>query len=427
MNANRLSLALLPSLAAFTLLLVMLTPRSANAYPWMIRHGYTGCAQCHADPSGGGLLTAYGRALGETTMRTAYGSPVEDPKKGEFLFGALKIPDSLLVQGALRYFYYRVSQAGSAAKSDHFLMQADLASQATFGRFRVNGSIGYVEKGAVGAAISDTKNPAQDPKLLSRVHWVGYDLDEDKTWLLRAGRMNLPFGIRQIEHTLMARCYRECGAIFGGTGSRTDTNDAQQHGVSLSFAGESTRLEVMLIAGNYQVYPDRFRDRGYAGFFEYSPMQRMAVGVSSLAVHVAEDPIIHTAMYRHAHGVFGRWSPVTPLVLLTEVDLLADSQQKSASLGAVNAVGVASYLQADLELIQGLHLMGTSEFYDKPASAVAATPPPKIGPVYAGWATLSWFFLPHVDARVDAVWTSAEVMNQRSSVTTLMAQLHAYL
>ena len=31
---------------------------SARAYPWMIRHGYTGCTPCHTDPSGGaGALT----------------------------------------------------------------------------------------------------------------------------------------------------------------------------------------------------------------------------------------------------------------------------------------------------------------------------------------------------------------------------------
>src|SRR3990172_7243213 len=36
--------------------------RPGHAYPWMIQHQYTGCALCHVDPSGGYLLTAYGRA-----------------------------------------------------------------------------------------------------------------------------------------------------------------------------------------------------------------------------------------------------------------------------------------------------------------------------------------------------------------------------
>ena len=39
----------------------------------MIRHDYTGCATCHADPSGGGLLTLYGRAQSDLLLRMRYG------------------------------------------------------------------------------------------------------------------------------------------------------------------------------------------------------------------------------------------------------------------------------------------------------------------------------------------------------------------
>src|SRR5215831_5235203 len=60
------------------LMSLLLSPRSARAYPWMIRHDYTACAQCHVDPSGGGPLTAYGRAMGEVILRTRY-----DGKSGE--------------------------------------------------------------------------------------------------------------------------------------------------------------------------------------------------------------------------------------------------------------------------------------------------------------------------------------------------------
>ena len=32
------------------LLLGLFAPAGAEAYPWMIRHGYTNCASCHTDP-----------------------------------------------------------------------------------------------------------------------------------------------------------------------------------------------------------------------------------------------------------------------------------------------------------------------------------------------------------------------------------------
>jgi hypothetical protein len=46
----------------------------AHAYTWMIRHGYGGCPTCHADPSGGELLTAYGRVQSDLVLRMRYGS-----------------------------------------------------------------------------------------------------------------------------------------------------------------------------------------------------------------------------------------------------------------------------------------------------------------------------------------------------------------
>ena len=46
---------------------------TAQAYPFMIRHGYTQCATCHTDPSGGTLLNEYGRAQSELLLSSIYG------------------------------------------------------------------------------------------------------------------------------------------------------------------------------------------------------------------------------------------------------------------------------------------------------------------------------------------------------------------
>ena len=65
-------------------LFVLLSSGRAQAYPWMIKHGYTNCATCHADPSGGELLTAYGRVLSEEVLSTHYEKPHtarQQPKK----------------------------------------------------------------------------------------------------------------------------------------------------------------------------------------------------------------------------------------------------------------------------------------------------------------------------------------------------------
>src|SRR5262249_32599486 len=123
-------------------------PRLASAYAWMIRHDYTACAQCHADPSGGGLLTAYGRAQGELILRTHYGPPPEDPGGiSGFLFGAVPLPDDVLLGGDVRGVALRQKANGSPALSDAFLMQADATGQVSVDRFRANASLGFAQKG----------------------------------------------------------------------------------------------------------------------------------------------------------------------------------------------------------------------------------------------------------------------------------------
>ena len=54
-------------------LFVSLVPSRAHAYTWMIKHGYASCPVCHADPSGGELLTTYGRVQSDELLRMKYG------------------------------------------------------------------------------------------------------------------------------------------------------------------------------------------------------------------------------------------------------------------------------------------------------------------------------------------------------------------
>ncbi len=387
---------------------MMLTWTSqVQAYPWMIKHEYSGCNACHADPSGGGLLTLYGRAQSETLLRMQYGrSPEAEPgKEAQFLFGAVRLPDELLLGGDVRSLAIRVAPNGAPATNESLLMQADAQGQVSIDRVHINGSIGYAQRGALPAAV--TRNDQRN--LVSRLHWVGWDLDEDKQWMLRAGRMNLPFGLRNVEHTTWVR-----------SATRTDTNQSQQHGVSLAYNGDGIRGEVMAVAGNFQVRPDAYRDRGYSAFAEWSPTSSLAFGASSMIVRAKIDLLTRTPVWRHAHGAFGRWSPAKPLVLLAEGDMLLVSRRPVGSQGATNALGYASMLQADVEIIQGLHGMGTGEAHNADTRSVDRS--------YAAWGTVAWFFAPHADIRGDVVWQSLPAgPGNRVTATILMGQLHVFL
>jgi hypothetical protein len=368
--------------------------RAAYAYPWMIRHEYAGCATCHVDPSGGGVLTQYGAAQGDLLLRTRYGASAdadESPAAG-FLWGAVQPPAWFLPSGSLRTLALDSKTGSAPFTRDFIIMQADLRAAVVTGGFRGYASIGAVSSQGSAASVAGS--------VVSREHWLGWAFGKDDSLLLRAGRIDLPFGVRQIEHTLFVR-----------QATRTDLNDTQQHGVSLAYSGELLRGEVMAIAGNYQVSPDVYRERGYSAFAEIAPLPRAAFGVSSLITHAARDLYLRLSNTRQAHGVFVRAAPVEPLVLLAEGDLIAQS--------ATSATGYATMLQADVEPTQGIHFIATGE-----NMRIGGT---NSGTSWSGWLGAAWFFALHADARFDFQKQNLALGAGHINATALMLQLHVYL
>lgn len=396
---------LLVAVVGAFLAVLLAAPSRAEAYPWMMRHEYTACGSCHTDPSGGGILTMYGRAQGEILLRTHYGKPAEeseeeDPAKlGGFAFGAFELPEWLLLQADLRNLLLHVAPPSPAPSTTRMvLMQADAAAAISVGRLRMSGTLGYVHEGALPASVTT----GLEDRMVSRQHWLGVALGEDEQFLLRAGRMNLPFGLRIIEHTSFIR-----------SSTRTDINAAQQHGVAFAWNAEGWRAEVMGIAGNFQLAPDVLRDRGAAAYIERAFSPKVAVGLTSLVTHAELDLEVQTAAFRQAHGAFGRFVVAKPVVLMAEVDLLVRSPKRQEM-----AIGTAGHIQADVEPIQGVHFAATAEAMSRDFSD---------GLSMGGWLSAFWFFLPHVDIRADLIHRSFSAGDTTSSVTSLLAQLHGRL
>jgi hypothetical protein len=373
----------------------------ASAYTWMVRHGYNSCVPCHQDPSGGGILTAYGRSVGSLVLNTRWGFEPEDGGSlGDFLFGAVKLPEQIMLGGDARMLWLGQKQENTAVRHYLFLMQADAEAAVRIGPLLASGSIGYAEDGAYAAGITR----APEKNLVSRIHWLGYQIDESSGLVVRAGRMNLPFGIRNVEHTLWAR-----------TTTNTTSNDDQQHGVAVAWAPDHFRGELMAILGNYQIRPDDYRERGYSGFLEYWPLPKLGAGVSSLVTHRDLDPVYLRETWRQTHGVFARYAtPWDPLVVLAEADYVLRSPKDDQK-----RQGVVGYLQADVELIQGVHFMTTGEIQNV---GIKGTPMS-----YELWLSQVWFAAPHMDFRLDDIYQSIADVNGRTSSLEFLAQLHIYL
>lgn len=509
-------------LLAFACLLLSV---DAQAYPWMIRHGYTNCSGCHADPSGGELLTLYGHAISYEVLSTRWGgsgsgaseptpseSESEDadadaeesdasirrriaratasaahaksaPRRGKKaikeedveleeeeegadeegedeegaeedadsaasedeedeapaeaaapepspfegmsgltgpLFGLLSPSDKFLLGGSIRLAtLYDLSKSDDTAPAVEgeeeedsslrfFPMQIDLYGQLRIGSsLRFGASLGAVKVPAGslhGRPAQVTANQDDGFNLASRTHWVGLDFG-DGAHTVRAGRLNLPFGIRMSEHTMWVR-----------DRTQTDRESDQQHGVSLYMGFDSVRFELMGILGNYQINPDRFRERGYAGYVEIAPSPGLAVGLSSLYTIASDDRLEPAGLktVRHAHGPFLRWAPAESVAIMAEADVLLRSRRDAGYVG---------YVQVDVEPVQGLHFIGTGELLDAgyPERLKRDGDPRSAGlgrPLPGGWLSLQWFFLPHFDLRVDAI-----IRDDKA----LLSQLHVYL
>lgn len=221
--------------------------------------------------------------------------------------------------------------------------------------------------------------------------------------LIRAGRMDLPFGLRNNEHNSFVRSY-----------TRTDINGTQQHGAALSYNGERWRGELMAIAGNYQLSPDDYRERGYSAFAEYRLAEKAAVGVSSLATEAALDLFLQKSTVRQAHGVFGRYSPTSGLTLLVELDSLLQS-----AFPYQNKLGYVGWFQPDWEILQGLHLMPALEIVnDRSASR---------GTSWGSWISSAWYLAPQSELRIDYTYRRLASAGLPSTVQSLLFQVHFFL
>lgn len=181
----------------------------------------------------------------------------------------------------------------------------------------------------------------------------------------------------------------------------------------------------MAIAGNYQVNPDRYRERGYSGYAELSLSESLYVGASSLLTHAIADLVrdVEGPTLRQAHGVFGRWAPSTMLTLMGEADVLLRSRRQAGYVGLV---------QADFEVLRGLHLLLSAELLDAgyrpdPEWFLQRRRPGNGEPRFAAWASAQWFFYSHLELRVDALYRQPQTSDQTEGSIDLLAQLHAYL
>jgi hypothetical protein len=216
--------------ALLVIALVAIAPGAAAAYPqYQFSSETATCGECHQTPSGGGLLTEWGRGeLGDTLSMGGDGR----------LLHAIDEPEWLAIGGDLRLAAL-VNDTGSAdgAEVAVFPMQVELAARVAAGPWSVTAIAG------ARSAARDTTTPDDDAggfhglAFFSREHFVGYHAD-DSAWWLRAGRFAAPFGLRLADHTAFVRRYTGYGVY------------EETYGVGASRVGDATDIHLTAFASD---------------------------------------------------------------------------------------------------------------------------------------------------------------------------------
>ena len=164
----------------------------AAAEPVFLSRQYTRCTNCHYSPTGGGLLTPYGRSLSREELSTfgaSHGAGTPS-REQDFLFGALgKGLGPVSVGLELLPAHLSVDSAGYSSSRD-FLMNTALAAALQYRKWTFYGQVGRQPRG-------------DETRVTSFEHWVMYQSDAGVG--ARVGRFLPAYGVQLADHTAFTR------------------------------------------------------------------------------------------------------------------------------------------------------------------------------------------------------------------------------
>lgn len=196
------------------LLSLVLSSFMAWSFPENVRHGYFNCIACHVSPSGGGVLTPYGRSLSAELMST-WGT---SKNAGPFFSDNEKsrLPEWFRSNTFLRSIQVR-RDTPTVERAQFIPMQADVELGADFEKLAIVGTLGFRAK--ENSSTKDLNEP------FSRRHYFLYRFSEN--WIARAGKFMAALGINGPDHVTATR--RGLGWDQGN----------ESYNAELSFLGEN--------------------------------------------------------------------------------------------------------------------------------------------------------------------------------------------
>lgn len=272
--------------------LMLASAGGARAYPmFQLSTGTKRCSACHVSPSGGGLLTTWGRDESADTIANG--------GDGRFLHGVWDPPKWLGLSVDLRHAGL-VNDVG-----DHegptlasFPMQADLYTRLVFGAWSLQTTVGV-------RGSTRPVNPPLYSRIVSREHYAMWK-PRGSGAFVRVGRFFVPGGLRLAEHILYSRRYAAQGML------------EETYNVSGGWTTDRSELHLTLFVPDF-IRPVGHRGRGFGAYYERRLDDATALGASAKLTFGPEDD-------RHLVGVVAKhWFEGPALLVQAELDGIAQT------------------------------------------------------------------------------------------------------
>lgn len=277
----------------------------AGAEPELLSKQYTRCTSCHISPTGGGLLSSYGRSLSSRELSLSGNRQPVDPDnaapdpEAQFLWGALGDSLGPLQLGVeLRPSHLR-SSFGDFTSTRNIVMNADIVAAV-----ETHGWTFYGEAG---------REPSPKPKFGSYEHWAGYQSESGLGF--RVGRFFPAYGVRFADHT----AYNRANLGF-------DKYD-QVYGLELSRSTSKSLVQVTLAPGMAKFIGDDSRGRSFNASARWQLDLGPAMAIVGSGIYRAESEI---APKQGSAGLAFGVAPTHKLTIWSQGDVKGDELNGSS-------------------------------------------------------------------------------------------------
>ena len=376
----------------------------AAAYPqFQFSSGTARCAQCHFSPSGGGLLTSWGRDESGDTISMFGGS-------GAFLHGATKLPEWLALGADLRLAGLVNDPGGRESKETAFFpMQFDLYGRANFGDVSLNVTLG--DRGVVRPDDGTVTGRFKDfpDRIVSREHYLMWRPSASGPYV-RLGKFQTPYGIRFVEHIFWVRrytgfnLYEEPYSLSGGYFAE----DWEAHVSAFTPPPDSSPNLIKAVGQP---------ESGVAAFAEKRFFDALAVGLQARVGIASEEA-------RYQGGIEAKyWLEPAKLLFLGEADLI-HQQLKAASASQDQFVSI---LGASAFPTKGLMLSAYYERFQEDLSVKGTGRNALDGEInFFPYAHFEVVLIGRYQPKTDSLTTGGMTLGE-TAASLGMLQLHYYL